>query len=459
MNISSTSSPFSPHNDVLSASPSTTQEKLSLLEELKRRGRISVTSKRYPDAKDLYSKAIDVLSTLSSENDKANNDNNKELAILYSNRALCHLQMNQSTDSYEDAFTATSHDPTYVKGYWRLGQSSMALKKTEEALVAYQKALEIDGENKALKKECEKAKKQLEVDVKLAEEEAKRKAKEEAEGKKVMPPTSHVGKKSMSSTTSNVSSSSSSAASTGTKQEKKEISSSNEFTKSDHVRGYKIVNGKKTSFFHHEQTEEEKRLIGDITPKRIDDVSSTSPNASSSSGPQKIEDTTTKHSGTSAWNKAGTWEEKDVTDWAIQTLEQAIQSCTYDLPQGSPDPKAHVSITKITKLLSSKVAGGTCHASVATVRGKKRYIFEFTLCVHWQMRLGDGRKCNGQMTFLDVDGTHEIGDGYDMSEYSVDSDTPSDARYLLERFVRDGGMRGEIEKGLDDWIRLFHETY
>jgi hypothetical protein len=36
------------------------------------------------------------------------------------------------------------------------------------------------------------------------------------------------------------------------------------------MRGYKVVNGKKTSYFHHEMTEEEKALIGDITPQRID---------------------------------------------------------------------------------------------------------------------------------------------------------------------------------------------
>jgi len=249
------------------------------------------------------------------------------------------------------------------------------------------------------------------------------------------------------------------------KTEKKEISSSNEFSKSDHIRGYKIVNGKKTSFFHHEQTEEEKRLIGDITPKRIDPVqfqqsqsslTSSAATTTTTSGPTKIDNTNTT---TSAWNKAGTWEEKDVTDWAIQSLEETIQKCEYDLPEGSPDPNAHVTITKVSKLLSAKVAGGTCHASVATVRGKKRYIFEFTICVHWEMTLGDGRKCKGEMTFLDVDGTHDIGDGYDMSDYSVDSDTPSDAKYLLERFVRDGGFRGVVEKALDSWIKLFHETY
>ena len=196
MNLSS-ASPFSPHNDVLTASPTTTSEKLSLIEELKRRGRISVTSKRYPDAKDLYTKAIDTLtSTLSNttttnednNNDDDNNNNNekqksKDLAILFSNRSLCNLQMNIPSESYDDALSATCHDESYVKGFWRLGQASMALKRTEEALIAYEKALSLDEENKALKKECQKVKKQLEVEKKEAEErEKEKKAKEEGKG-------------------------------------------------------------------------------------------------------------------------------------------------------------------------------------------------------------------------------------------------------------------------------------
>lgn len=449
MNLSS-SSTFSPHNDVLSASPSTTSEKLSLIEELKRRGRISVTSKRYPDAKDLYTKAIDTLLTITGNEGDANTINN-DIAVLYSNRSLCNLQMNKANDSYDDALNATCHDESYVKGFWRLGQASMALKRTEEALIAYEKALALDNDNKALKKECDKVKVQLEQEKKQAEEEAARKANAQEEEEapsltmKKKDDTKPAFVKSAASTMSSKSTSSS------TKEEKKDESSSGsgDFSKSDHVRGYKIVNGKKTSFFHHEQTEEEKRLIGDITPQRID------PGAlPEQTGPTKVEET-----GTSAWNKAGTWEEKDVTDWAIDSLKEIISDCEYDLPDGSPDPNAHVQVTKIEKLLSSKLAGGSSHASVATVRGKKRYIFEFTVCVHWEMTLGDGRKCKGQMTFLDVDGTHEIGDGYDMSDYIVDSDTPSDSKYLLERFVRDGGLRSVLEKAMDDWICLFRETY
>ncbi len=450
------SSPFSPHNDVLSASPSTTGEKRSLIEELKRRGRISVTSKRYPDARDLYTKAIDTLTSI--KDDEENNSSTNDLAILFSNRSLCNLQMNKASDSYDDAMSATCHDESYVKGFWRLGQASMALKRTEEALIAYEKALALDKSNKALKKECEKAKKQLEMEKREEAEKKSREETDEAKGSddaeeekkvEIKPPTTKPKKS--SSTVMSSSSSSSSNNSSTIKEEKKETSSGEgEFSKSDHVRGYKIVNGKKTSFFHHEQTDEEKRLIGDITPKRID---SSQPQLQQP-GPKKLEE-----KGTSAWNKAGTWEEKDVTDWALKSLEDTISLCEYNLPEGSPDPNAHVHVTKITKLLSAKVAGGTCHASVATVRGKKRYIFEFTICVHWEMTLGDGRKCKGHMSFLDVDGTHEIGEGFDISDYTVDNDTPSEARYLLQRFVRDGGFRSEVEKSIDGWIALFRKTY
>jgi hypothetical protein len=326
-------------------------------------------------------------------------------------------------------------------------------------LIAYEKALALEKDNKALKKECEKVQAQLEKEKKEAEEMEAQNAKEEKEMMDVENEQDLVEEKKEDKVSAVVKESKpvkkTNSNSSGTKEKKKHISSSSttssEFTKSDHIRGYKIVNGKKTSFFHHEQTEEEKRLIGDITPKRIDPTQ-----LQQDRGPQMLVE---KNNGTSAWNKAGTWEEKDVTDWAIESLKDKVSSCEYDLPDSSPDPNAHVQVTKISKLISSKVAGGTCHASVATVRGKKRYIFEFSICVHWEMTLGDGRKCKGEMTFLDVDGTHELGDGYDVNDYNVDSDTPSDAKYLLERFVRDGGLRSVIEKSMDEWIQLFRETY
>jgi tetratricopeptide (TPR) repeat protein len=434
---------FSPHNDVLNATPETSAAKSSLVEELKRRGRVSVTTHRYPDAKDLYGKAIEVLS--STETDGAAASKNTDLAILHSNRALCFLQMNRPNDSYEDATSATCFDSTYVKGFWRLGQASMALKQTQEAIDAYKTALMLDPSSKALKKEFTNAEKQLVKD----KVEAERLEKEKEENANYIPPP--VAKK-VQVVKDDVPSSSSSSAGGIVKDDKIAIKSDlaggkGEFSKSDHVRGYKIVNGKKTSFFHHEMTEEEKHLIGDITPKRLEPTQMSDSSA------------TTQDKDVSVWNKAGTWEEKDVTDWAIGSVKGKVLEASYQLPGGSPDPNASVKVIDVSGLISSKKAGGSAHASVAKVRGKKKYIFEFTICVHWEMTLGSGDKCKGKLTFYDVDGTHEIGEGYDISEYSVEDGAQADARHLLDRFVRNGGLRSEIEKKLDEWIGLFQETY
>eukprot|EP00979_Chaetoceros_neogracilis_P003466 scaffold598_cov207-Chaetoceros_neogracile.AAC.4 len=434
---------FSPHNDVLNATPETDAAKSSLVEELKRRGRVSVTTHRYPDAKDLYGKAIEVLS--STETDGAAASNNTDMAILHSNRALCFLQMNRPNDSYEDATSATCFDSTYVKGFWRLGQASMALKQTQEAIDAYKTALMLDPSSKALKKEFTNAEKQLVKD----KVEAERLEKEKEENANYIPPP--VAKK-VQVVKDDVPSSESSSAGGIVKDDKSAIKSDlaggkGEFSKSDHVRGYKIVNGKKTSFFHHEMTEEEKHLIGDITPKRLEPTQMSDSSA------------TTQDKDVSVWNKAGTWEEKDVTDWAIGSVKGKVLEASYQLPGGSPDPNASVKVIDVSGLISSKKAGGSAHASVAKVRGKKKYIFEFTICVHWEMTLGSGDKCKGKLTFYDVDGTHEIGEGYDISEYSVEDGAQADARHLLDRFVRNGGLRSEIEKKLDEWIGLFQETY
>ena len=57
------STPFSPHNDVLSATPDTPNGKTNLVEELKRRGRVCVGSRNYPEGKELYSKGVSFLSS------------------------------------------------------------------------------------------------------------------------------------------------------------------------------------------------------------------------------------------------------------------------------------------------------------------------------------------------------------------------------------------------------------
>jgi len=333
--------------------------------------------------------------------------------------------------SIKDAREATFLDPTYVKAYWRLGQGLAKQKEYAEALEAYEQASAREPTNKAVRKEIELMK------ARVAEEAALLESTAQVETMDIEPVETKVVKE--KKVTSNVSN--------GTNG-KKQISSSErvakddvdddvQFSQSDAVRGYKIVGGKKTSYFHRELTEEEKRLIGDIAPKKLDE----NENVVVENVPE----------GTSAWNKAGTWEEKDVTQWAKDTLTAALLSTKFLLPEtGASGGGCTVSVSKV-KLLSG-------HASVATVRSKRRYIFEFAITVEWELPLADDvGVCRGTLTFPDVDGTC---DGeYDMGEYTVTSDSPSEAKHLLDRYVKNDGLRGEITKTLNDWVKLFEATY
>jgi hypothetical protein len=325
----------------------------------------------------------------------------------------------------------------------------MALCRYQDAVDALNKALQLEPENKALLAEIQKAQSRLQES--FADVEPSKPTSLETGAST----SSVVQNETQYHSQSTIAKDKQSAREGGKhmSQSVNEDADSDLFSSSDHVRGYKLVNGKKTSFFHHEQTTLEKQLIGDIAPKRIQ-VAVQDDNVADS----HKHNNTSASSGTSAWNKAGTWEEKDLTQIALSSLSETLLKCTYTIPQGSSAAGSMVRVTNVSKLISVK-DGGNMHASMASVRGKKRLIFEFSACIHWELQLVDTqdpsfgtRTCRGSMTFPDVDGTHEIGQGYDISDYIVDADTPSHSRFLLERFVRDGGLRHELEQAMDAWI-------
>lgn len=410
------------HSDVLNASPATAEESQRLVEELKRRAKLAITSKRFPEAEVLYSKAIEILKVEGVSYEK-------DLSILYSNRSLCQLSVGKFAEARDDAILSTERDPSYVKAFFRLGSAYTKLGDPDGAVDAFQKALNIDPSNTALQKELSKAK------------------KAQAEQKEIM-----EKKMSEVDNTKTVSEIRKSSANKAVKQEKianrkveklvekLDIDNSTGFTKSDQIRGYKIVNGKKTSYFHNEQTEEVKKLIGDITPKMI--------HAS------QIEQASNEK-GVSAWNKAGTWEEKDVTPWARKALEKCLLSTTYEIPSECLPSGINATITvKKVKGLNSG------HASIATVRGKRRNIFEFTnVEADWNVCLEEGgENCTGKLIFNDIDGTC---DGeYDIN-YCVDNSTPGEAKHILDRFVKGDpdGLKGALIESVNGWIKLFSESF
>ena len=424
----------SAHSDVLSASPDNIDSKRALVEEIKRRGRASVGSKNYPDGDLLYGKGIEILSSIIADDDNAK----KDLAILYSNRSLVRLQMGKVAQALEDADEAVENDPSYVKAHWRQGQAFTACGNSSSALKSFEKALELEPENKALKKEVQAAIERKEQEEKLMDAKAAAAAEiTDTDGDEPMKDAPKTKPEQVKQSTTKPKSS--------TVQKDDDKDDEGGFTKSDHVRGYKIrSDGKKTSYFDREISEEAKAMIGDIAPKKIDP---NNPNAADFS--PKL---TATDGAVSAWNKAGTWEERDVSSWAEDTLKAALLTVEYILPDGSPAPGARGAVTKV-----SKIDG---HASFATVRGKKRYIYEYGVTVDWILTLDDHTKtCHGQMTFPDIDGSVEMGEGYEMTSYSVDGSSAPGTGPLLDRFVRDGGLRDSINKVIDDWVRLFRATY
>ncbi len=146
----------------------------------------------------------------------------------------------------------------------------------------------------------------------------------------------------------------------------------------DNLRGYKkTTDGRTTSYFHREISAEEKSLIGDCRPQQI--ITSTSTNSVNSLG--KADSTsntsssssTTSNTSSSAWNAAGTWEERDYTQWAKDKLSLLLLS--KDTAFASSSCSARV--TKVNRV--------TGDASVTFSRGRKKFIYDFTLVVEWKV--------------------------------------------------------------------------
>lgn len=292
----------SAHSDILSTSPpDTLSSRNALIEEIKRRGRLCVVNKHYPDADALYGKGIEILSSPIDGGDE--NADKKDTAILYSNRSLVRMSMGKITEALEDADAAVTNDPTYVKAHWRRGQASNACGNTSEAIIAFEKALELDPTNKALMKEVKSAKEKKEMEEKLLKE-----AKESADNDDAAADDDDGGssekkdvilKDARKETVKKPQTTSSQSTSQSTSAVKETDPSL--FTKSDHVRGYKIrSDGKKTSYFDREIDDEAKKLIGDIAPKKLD-AASGGGESSNDFAPKPV----AVVEGTSAWNKAG----------------------------------------------------------------------------------------------------------------------------------------------------------
>lgn len=341
------------HNDVLQANPTDDDGKKRLVEEIKGRAKsILGSTKNYKEAVALYAKAIEIY---------------PEESVLYGNRSMCHLGMNNKKSALEDANKAIELNPAYAKAYFRKAMADIAMEQYEEAYAALLENKKLAPEDKSVSTQITKVQGFLD--------------KKAASGAKVKVPKSVVP-----TATNTVGVSSTAKPITSSPATKPAVSADKEkvveTTPGSGMKGYKITSdGKKTSYFNNELTDEAKQLIGDIRPKKIE----ATPAPVATSG----------NSG-SSWNSAGTFESKNVTPWCKEYLENALSNVDFTVPRVFPHPAASAPNSS-TSTLSQEMATLDIHISINKVsnvngdastifnRNKKKYIYDFSADCEWKL--------------------------------------------------------------------------
>ena len=328
------------------------------------------------------------------------------LSSLHLNNALACLKVGSYKNAIESSNFALKHDKDNIKALFRRGSAYIQQHSFDEAKVDLTRVLELDPDNAAAKKELavmiklrkeykekEKTsfsglfdKKSLYVDkelerlkkIKLEEEEKERqidlwtqsklerrkmgldeqtfeewkKEKEDIEKKEKEEKAAEEEKKQKENN------------SPPPKEIKKQPSISkdnDDFDEEDEkilkeagsLKGYKIVDGKKTTYFNNELDQKTKQLIGDIAPKPIQKVESVE--ASPVSAPVVG----------SVWNQAGTFEEKIMTAYATDKIKEYVSKAEAVIDND------HAVITEVST--------SEGEASIIISRGKKRFIYDLKL--------------------------------------------------------------------------------
>jgi len=231
------------HQDVLNAEiPQEEDKKAAYLDELKIRAKGAFQTKDLINAEKLYSRAIEVT--------------DKEY-LLYSNRCAVRLLVKKNEEALRDAKRCLNLEPTFIKAHYRKAQAMHRLEKWSDALEACTEGLSHHAGNA----EIEKLKEDIQKDWD-ADNDRKEKLQQEAndltvERAKPEPTRIPMTKPAAAEKKGDSGSGDKGAGST-----------------ENGMRGYKTTaDGKTTSYFHTDITDEAKKLIearGGIAPKRID---------------------------------------------------------------------------------------------------------------------------------------------------------------------------------------------
>jgi len=361
------------------------------------------------------------------------------LCQLHGNSAMASVKAEDWTQALASASACLDIDPNNIKALYRRGLAHSKLKFFVEGRADLEKCIAIDAGNAAAKNalaECVRAQKEdakkekdrmaamfsgksmyedreKERNAKIRKEEERQSAlrdlwtKSKLEKRALRPEDAEQTfeewmkdhekeeKEKKEEEERNKKSASSSAARpvSGKAKSAKVVTSSDddEETEEDKelLKGYKtLASGKKTSFFHNELDAETKALIGSIAPKKIEVAEANAP----SPHPVAIEAEggaagSAASIASSAWNHAGTMEERDTTEWCKQRLESLLQEAEYSFQGGETG-----SIIVKTKLIKDTEGD----SQVVITRGKKRYLFDFSCTIELELAVIDEAAANSK---------------------------------------------------------------
>ena len=203
------------------------------------------------------------------------------------------------------------------------------------------------------------------------------------------------------------------------------------------LRGYKKTSdGRTTSYFTREQTEEEKNLLGSIAPQRLDANPATT-------APQKLGTQSSNVSKGSAWNNAGTWEEKDTSDWCHSTLTNYLNEAAIEIDHCS------AKVQKVKDLSGD--------ASVAFVSGKKRYVFDYNASLQYSIfDEGDEKIAGGTLKLPDIS---SVGINEELEiEILVWKKSPSEDQNAIAIKCRDS-LVAQVRSQVHGFVSAFNAEY
>jgi len=116
---------------------------MSASDHWKNNGNAAYSSKNYPEAVKCYTKAI--------ETDTSSNP------ALYTNRAAAYAGLNDWEKSLADANKSLSINADWLKGHFRKGAALVELKRYEDAVEAYKRAVQLDPGNQDITSKLKEA--------------------------------------------------------------------------------------------------------------------------------------------------------------------------------------------------------------------------------------------------------------------------------------------------------------